>query len=386
MSRRLWKTKEIKVRIGIDARLGHKEGVGRHIGELIRSVSMIDSNNEYVVYVKPKAAEHFSGREWQRSNIRWVALKGSSFLVEEQIDLIRAIYRDKLDLFHATFDYGIPLMAPCKRVLTVHDAYFEPNGFFRSNWTRRYYQFMTRFGIRKAEAVITVSHFVKEKILTFNPGMRRSEEKIQVVYNGVGEEFNTAVPHSFPLLEKYGIERYLLYLGALAEHKNIFGLLEGYGQLVRQYPDAPPLVVGGKANPNLADPKQFVERHGIEKKVLFLGHVPNRMLPALYRGAALFLFPSLHEGFGIPVLEAMACGTPVVTSNLAAMPEVAGEAALLVNPSRPDEIQSAIARVLFEDALRKELSERGIIRAKAFSWKKMGTEVLDIYKKVYEKN
>jgi len=205
------------VRIGIDARLGHKEGVGRHIGELIRWAATLRPDHEYVVYVKSKGAESFT-KELQRPNIRWVFLKGTSFLAGEQIDLVRAIYREKLDLFHATFDYGLPLIAPCRQLLTVHDAYFGPKTYFRSKWTRRYYQFMTRRGIRKADAVITVSQFVKEKIFHFNPGMKPIEGKVQVVHNGVGEEFNTAIPRSFPLLEKYGIERYLLYVGALTEH------------------------------------------------------------------------------------------------------------------------------------------------------------------------
>jgi glycosyltransferase involved in cell wall biosynthesis len=374
------------VRIGIDARLGHKEGVGRHIGELIRWVATLDSSNEYVVYVKSKGSEDFVARELRRPNVRAVLLKGTSFLAGEQIDLIRAIRREKLDLFHATFDYGIPLAAPCKRVLTVHDAWFEQKTYFRSKWTRRYYRFMTRLGLRKAEAVIAVSQFVKEKILHFCPDMKRSEAKMTVVHNGVGEAFNTALPRSFPLLEKYGVEEYLLYVGALTEHKNLFGLLEGYARLVHQHASVPPLVIGGKANPHLTDPRQFVEKWGIEKKVLFLGHVPDEALPALYRGAALFVFPSLHEGFGIPILEAMACGTPVVTSNLAAMPEVAGEAALLVDPRRPEEIQSAMASILFKPGLGKTLSERGIRRAGAFSWKKMATQVLEVYKEVYEKN
>jgi glycosyltransferase involved in cell wall biosynthesis len=373
------------VRIGIDARLGHKEGVGRHIGELIRWVATLHPNDEYVVYVKSKAADSFTAK-LQRPNIRWVFLKGTSFLAGEQIDLVRALYRDKLDLFHATFDYGLPLAAPCKQVLTVHDAYFGPKTYFRSKWTRRYYQFMTRRGIRKAEAVITVSDFVKEKILNFYPEMKEHEAKIQVVHNGVGEEFNTASPRSFPLLEKYGIERYLLYVGALTEHKNLFGLLEGYSDLVRRHPDVPPLVIGGKPNPNLADPKPFIEKRGIEKKVLFLGYVPAEALPALYRSALLFVFPSLHEGFGIPILEAMACGTPVVTSTVAAMPEVAGDAALLVDPARPEAIQAGMAKLLFDPRLRRDLAEKGLKRAKEFSWEAMARKTLQIYEKVHEEN
>lgn len=374
------------MRIGIDARLGHKEGVGRHIKELVRWAAAVDADNEYVVYIKAKAAEHFTGEAFRRPNLRWVHLKGDSFLAGEQIDLVRALYRDRLDLFHATFDYGIPIAAPCKQVLTVHDAWFGPQTYFRSDWTRRYYQFMTRLGLRRAEGVVAVSRFVKEKVLRFYPRIKLSKAKIRVIHNGVGEEFNTAFPSSFPLLERYGIEKYLLYVGALTEHKNIFGILEGYAELVRRYPAAPPLVIGGKANPNLADPRAFAEKRGIGKKVFFLGFVPEEALPALYRGAALFIFPSLHEGFGIPVLEAMACGTPVVTANVAAMPEVAGDAALLVNPNRPEEIQAAMASVLFEPGLGKGLAERGIARAKAFSWKKMTLEVLDVYRKVYEKN
>jgi glycosyltransferase involved in cell wall biosynthesis len=218
--------------------------------------------------------------------------------------------------------------------------------------------------------------------------MQGHENKIMVVYNGVGQEFNTScrLRGPSPLLEKYGVKKYLLYVGALTEHKNIFGVLKAYAQLCRQYPKIPPLVVAGKVNPNLADPIRFAVIQGIEKKVHFLGYVLDEELPALYRGAELFVFPSLHEGFGIPILEAMACGTPVITSAVAGMPEPAGDAALLVDPTRPGLIQDSMARILFDPVLRRSISERGIRRAKEFSWKKMAGRVLEVYREVYEEN
>lgn len=373
------------MRIGIDARLLYKEGIGRHIAEVLAGVSKLRPEHEYMVYVKSEGAGRSRWDLPRRPNVRLSYLPGAPFLLREQIALVRAMTRDRLDLFHATFDYGMPLRAPCKVILTVHDAWFGPQTHFRSSVRRIYYQTMTRRGLRLAARVLTVSEFVKNKILAYCGGAPSPAPKIRVVPNGVGEEFHPAAgPRTIPpLVRKHGIDRYLLYVGALATHKNFRGLLEGYALLRRKLPAPPRLVVAGQRNPGLSDPARIVRAYGLDGAVLLPGYVPDAELPALYRGAEAFVFPSLHEGFGLPVVEAMACGTPVLSSNVGAIPEVARDAALLVDPADPAAIQEGLAKILTDQALRNALIERGLIRVKEFSWRKIAEEICGVYETVH---
>jgi len=374
------------MRIGIDARLGHRQGVGRVIAEIIDGVSVLAPQHEYVVFVKAGKSDALIQRLKVRENIRWIEVSGIPFRLREHVEMIRSLRREALDLYHVTYDFGTPLHLPCKMILTVHDAWFERETFFRSDWTRRYFQAMTRRGLKRAGRVVAVSHFVREKILHHCPWMRKDEGKIRVVHNGVGEEFSPASVRPAPLWETWGVDRYILYLGVLAKNKNIFRLLEAYAELVRRQPQSPPLVLGGKREPSLADPIPVAQRLGIGQRVHFLGYVPQEALPDLYRGAELFVLPSLHEGFGIPVLEAMASGIPVVASRISAIPEVAAEAAVLVDPTRPEEIARGMERVLLDSRLREGLVARGIERARHFSWKKGAQQVLSLYRELHEED
>ncbi len=367
------------LRIGIDARLGHRHGVGRYITEVIAGVAACGSRHEYVVLVKPEAVDTLRRRVGDPPNIRWVPVPGAPFRLTEQVELVRALRRERLDLLHVMFDYGMPIVPPCPFVLTVHDAWFESRTFFRSEWTRRYFQFMTRRGIRRAARVMTVSGFVRRKILDHCPWVRPEEAKIRVVPNGVGAEFTPGPARPPACLASRGVSAYLLYVGVLARNKNVVGLLEAYAKLVSRRPDAPPLVLGGARDPSFPDPAALAERLAIRPRVHVLGYVPEAELADLYRGASLFAFPSLHEGFGIPVLEAMACGVPVVASNTTAIPEVAGDAAVLVDPEKPEAIAAAMARVLDDAELRRLLIERGIRRSRALSWPRTARQVADIY-------
>lgn len=368
------------LRIGIDARLGHRQGVGRHIAELIGGVSSLAPSNEYIVYVKPHAAETFVDRFRGRGNLRWVSVPGTPFRPGEHVAMGRALRRDRLDLLHVTFDYGTPLWAPCPLILTVHDAWFEAETFFRSGWTRRYFQTMTRLGLKRARRIVTVSQFVKDKVVAYHPWLAEDEGRIRVCHNGVGTEFTPGLSRRPPLLNILGGEDYLLYVGVLARNKNIIGLLEAYAALVARRPNVPPLILGGKRDPHHPDPQIIADRLGLGRRAHFVGFVPDAVLPDVYRGARLLVFPSLHEGFGIPVLEAMACGVPVVTSKTTALPEVAGDAAMLVDPGRPEAIAAGMEAVLFDEALRGRLIDRGLRRAKRFSWEQMARDVLAVYR------
>lgn len=376
------------MRIGIDGRLGHKEGLGRHLFELVENISILTPDNQYILYFNSLHTNYYTQHAPRRQNIQWRFIEGTPFKLREHINLAIAIRQDQLDLYHATFEFGSPIGINTKLVLTIHDAYFLPPsrslGYFRSFSTYLYYQIMTWYGIIKAEHIITVSNYVREKVVRHNRLFNHYRNKISFIHNGVGKEFTTADADlaAHPLLNKYGIKQYILYVGALTRHKNIFGLLAAYKVLCRLMPECPPLVIAGKPNKNLQDLTAFINNEGISEKVLFLGFVPNEELPGLFRGAEVFVFPSLHEGFGIPVLEAMASGTPVITSNTTALLEVADNAALLASPNSPEEIGHAMFKLCNDDELRLQLSQLGIARAQEFSWEKMARETLAIYQKI----
>lgn len=367
------------MRIGIDARLGLRSGVGRYTTELLDGVSVYAPEHRFVVFVKSRDLDMLAGLYKGRTNIEWVALSGAPFKPRENLELVWALIRAKIDMLHVTFDYGVPLWSSVPMVLTVHDAWFESETFFRSQWTKRYFQTMTRRGLHKATTIITVSNFVKNKILTYCPWMQSRSQDIHIIPNGVGEQFT---PHAGNFGEPQHLRHlkpYLLYVGVLARIKNIMGLLEAYAQLRRMMPAAPRLVLAGKRDPSFPDPLPRVRELGLESHVTFLGYVPDHALPDLYREASLFVFPSLHEGFGIPVVEAMASGIPVVASNRGGIPEVAGGAVRLVNPVVPQEIAAGMKEVLEDASLRRRMVEAGLLRAQQFSWKISARRTLDLY-------
>lgn len=376
------------MRIGIDGRLGHKEGIGRYLFELIKHIAELAPDHQYILYFNSEYLDYYTQHAPRRQNIEWRCIDGKPFKIKEHINLAKAINSDHLDFYHATFEYAAPLGVSTRLLLTVHDAYFLPpaqsKGYFRSFSTYLYYQVMIWYGIIKAKQVITVSNFVRNKIIQHSRLFNHYQNKISFVHNGVGKEFRLSASTNpvMPLINSHGISRYFLYVGALTNHKNIFGLLAGYGVLCRKLPDCPPLVIAGKPNKNLRDLTALIDREKIADKVLFLGFVPNEDLPALFQGAEVFVFPSLHEGFGIPILEAMACGAPVITSNTTSLLEVAGDAALLVDPEQPEEIGQAMFNLCQDADLRSQLAERGLKRAQTFSWAKMAQETLTIYQKM----
>ncbi len=370
------------MRIGIDARLGLRSGVGRYTTELLDGATAHAPEHAFVVFAKPRDIETLASLYKGRTNIEWMAVPGTPFRAQEHAAFVAALLRARLDLLHVTFDYGVPLWSSVPMVLTVHDAWFEADTFFRSRWTKLYFQTMTKRGIRKARRIITVSEFVKGKILTYCPWMRTRAPDILVVPNGVGEEFSPLTGMQQGPEQHRAQDPYILYVGVLATIKNLMGLLDAYAHLRRIMPDAPRLVVAGKRDRSFPDPLPRVRELGLDAHVTMPGYVPDQVLPELYRRAALFVLPSFHEGFGIPVVEAMASGVPVVASNRGGIPEVAAGAARLVNPSAPQEMAEGMKAVLCDPAESRRMVQAGLLRARQFSWKASARRTLDLYAQV----
>jgi glycosyltransferase involved in cell wall biosynthesis len=250
--------------------------------------------------------------------------------------------------------YNPPLSCPAPFVLTLHDLNHVEGRTTDSPMRRLYYAAFVKRACHRAAFVVTVSEFSRQRILNWS---RISPERVVNVGNGVGEEFT---PKGASFLLPFP---YVLCVSNRKPHKNELRQVEAF---VRSGLDSQiRLVFTGESAPEI---QQLIERHNIQHRVCFLGKVSEERLPSLYRGARALLFTSLYEGFGLPVVEAMACGTPVVTSNTTSLPEVAGDAALLVDPTSVEQISFALDRVLTEKELRCNLTDRGLKRAAQFTW------------------
>jgi glycosyltransferase involved in cell wall biosynthesis len=276
----------------------------------------------------------------------------------------------------------LPLVHPRRSVATIHDLgyYYYPAAHTR--FQNLYLRWSTRYNARNALRLVVDSEATRRDLIRL---CGVPPAKIVVIYPGRDESL---VPVTDPALlagvrARYGLaERYLLYVGTLHPRKNLARLVEAFAAAAREMEPAPQLVLAGKKGWLYDDLFARVRRLGLEERVLFPGYVPPEELPALLSGATAFLFPSLYEGFGFPVLEAMACGTPVICSRAASLPEVAGEAALLVDPLDTAGLAEAIRQVVADEDLRRRLVERGHQQVTRFSWSRCARQVLDVLEEV----
>lgn len=280
--------------------------------------------------------------------------------------------------------YNAPVLFPGKLIVTVHDVCHLAMRQFFPGILKSFYStvFLGRV-LNKAKHIITVSQFSKNEIIRF---FKIRQEKISVVYNGVNPRFRP-IPSEQTKGGQKRLElpgEYMLFVGNIKPHKNIIGVLSGYKLALEREQDLPPLVILGnniKMMELIPEIRIFLEDPAFQNRIIFTGYLPKEDLPAIYTRAMLFLFPSLYEGFGLPVLEAMACGTPVITSDTTSLPEVAGDAALLVNPESHQDISESILRLCSDNKLRDELIEKGLKQAGSFSWTKSAEQHLGIYKR-----
>jgi glycosyltransferase involved in cell wall biosynthesis len=372
------------MKIGIDARMYSSgfTGIGRYTFELIRNLAKLDQENEFVIFLNSPEFENFRP---PASNFRKVKVNASHYSLREQTAFLRILNKEKLDLVHFTH-FNSPLLYRGKYVTTIHDLTlsFFP-GKKMNDWLHRAaYNLVLKKGVKKAAKIVAVSANTKKDLIEL---LKTPGEKIEVVWNGVGREFTPTVSTelSRKQLEKdFDIKKsYLLYTGVWRDHKNILGMLEAVAQLARDTSFDGELIITGKANPVYA-PEIFskVKALGLEKTVVFTGLVSDEDLRKLYQNARVFVFPSFYEGFGLPPLEAMSCGIPVVASNSSSIPEVCGGAAEFFDPKNISEMSEKIWKVWNDESVRKRLIERGEKRVMDFSWREMGEETLNVYREV----
>ena len=295
-----------------------------------------------------------------------------------------AIYQQakklKLDVLHDPTGAAPLALAATKKIVTIHDVipYVYPNTSTRLDWL--IYRYWLPLAVRRLDAVITDSQQSKADIAQYLP---LPMEKITVIPCAANRHYRPLdIVDVQPVLTRHGIAGpYILYVGSIAARKNLPRLLEAYAQ-VRQWSTHWRLVIVGARQWKSSPVYETVQRLNLGEHVYFTGYVEEADLPALYNGADLFVFPSLYEGFGLPVLEALACGTPVVTSKSSSLPEVAGDAALLVDPYNVEDIAHAMRRILADQALAQDLRARGLKRAAQFSWERTARETLAVYEQV----
>lgn len=367
-----------------------KHGMDMVALELIRNLQKIDTTNEYFIYVAPD--EDASCLE-ETSNFKIRVVNGGFYPKWEQSALLKAAEADKVDILHCTSNTA-PVYGKIPLVVTLHDIIYLEKSFYKiitgkgtayqrfGNVYRRY--FVPKV-VKQCKVLITVSEFEKNRIRDF---FGIDESKIKAVYNGVSEHFIKVVdPAELKRVkDKYKLpDQFFFHLGNTDPKKNTKGVLAAFSEFRKKTKLDIPLVMLDFERVELEKLVNEIGDPEIINHIFLTGYVINTDLPAIYSQCKVFLYPSLRESFGIPILEAMACGVPVITANTSSMPEVSGDAAYFVNPFNYSEITDGIVNILNDNKLRDHLIEKGFKRAKQFSWKSMAESVLNIYNDLYQK-
>ena len=353
-------------------------GIGRYVYELISNLVKLDRKHEYVVFMNAAEYKQF---EPTSKRISKVLVHAKHYSLAEQLGFWRAISRQKLDVMHFTH-FNSPILYRGKSVVTIHDLTlsFFPGKKMNSAFYRFAYNVVLRNSVRHANRVIAVSQNTKKDLME---ELGTASSKVEVVYEGVNENFSPKFKAEDVenLKRKYGITRdYMLYTGVWRSHKNLVNLIRALKMLQGDEGFEPLLVITGEEDPYYPEVKRTVMELGLEHQVIYTGLVSEEELVSLYQGAHLYVFPSLYEGFGLPPLEAMRCGVPVVASKSSCIPEVCGEDnAVYFDPYDPEDLANALRKTWMDVPLRETLRANGLKHSRRFSWEKMAEETLKIY-------
>lgn len=375
-----------KKRIGIQAFLWgeagtyRQSGVSSYIRHLVQGLAGIPLPGEALVYLPfPEALEAFPTVPHLQARVSLPLRRPTARILWEHLAFPWYLWKDRVHLLHATMNVA-PLWTPCPVVVTVMDLVFWRYPQVHPWGRRLYLGLLTRISVRRARAVIAISEYTRREVemLLHVPAGR-----IRVIYPGVDADFRPLPPEEVEdFRRRRGLpERYFLYVGNLEPRKNLLRLVQAYARL---RPSGVPLILAGARGWGYAELFQEVEALGLADRVLFPGFIPREELPLWYNGAEAFFYPSLYEGFGLPPLEAMACGTPVVVSTAASLPEVVGTAGLQVAAEDVEAMAETMRRLLEEPELRAELGRRGLAQARNFRWEKMARETADLYRQLLE--
>lgn len=367
------------MRIAIDIRKFDDFGIGTYVRNLVHWLAKLDRETEYVLVCRPQDCERV---EQLGPNFRPIPDRSANYSVAEQLTVPFDLARAQPDLFHAPH-YVLPALTPCRSIVTIHDCiHLMFPEYLPGRLAHVYAQVSFWIAANRSARVLTVSEASKRDILRFFP---IPSEKVDVIYNAIDDRFSEP-PDPVQLdrvRERYQLhDRFLLYSGNVKPHKNVERVIDAFARLRSDGAADIKLLITGSEISRYATIRRAVHRYNLHKHVRFLGFLTADTLAALYHLADAFVFPSLYEGFGLPPLEAMACGTPVLTSNVSSLPEVVGDAALLVDPRDPDAIAHGMHQILTDEPTRERLIARGRHRAASFSWETSVQRVLQIYREV----
>lgn len=367
------------MRIGIEAQRIFREkkhGMDIFALQLIKTLQQTDSENEYFIFVKPGPDRCLESTD----NFHIVELPGLTYFDWEQIVLPIAIRKYDLHLLHCTSNTA-PIFAGVPTVITLHDIIYlfggMPKGTLYQKLGYFYRKYVVPFVAHKTSRLVTVSEFEKRVIEEKLGG-----EKLEVVYNGVNERFFTNSQTSVLALP----EQYFFFLGNQAEKKNMKNMLLAFNDYCKKTANPIPLVIAETNEKQLQKILEQLSIGTVRQHIQLIGYIVQDELPGIYSGATVFVYPSLRESFGIPILEAMASGTPVITSTYSSMPEVAGDAACLVASADHMELSTSLSSLAQNKEARQEMSTKGLDRAQGFKWSVAARRYAAIYEEVVVDN
>jgi glycosyltransferase involved in cell wall biosynthesis len=357
------------VKIAIDVRKWQDYGIGTYVRNLVRHLARIDTANTYFLFCHP--ADEPTLRDLSENFVP-VIDASAKYGLREHFSIPLKLRRLGAELLHSPH-YVRPLLCTVPSVVTVHDCiHLLFPQYLPSRLAHYYARFVMGSAIAHSALVYTVSQASRADILRFYPGT--NPEKVVVVPNAIDAELlvDPGEEERERVRERYQLRgRFVLFAGNVKPHKNLERLIRAFAAVRAQAGRGDlRLVLIGDDVSRYSSLRRTVEEAGVRPDVRFFGFVPHRTLAALYRMASVFAFPSLYEGFGLPPLEAMACGTPVLTTRLSSLPEVVGDGALLVDPYDEDAIAGGLARLIDDEDLRQSLAAKGLARAATFSWER----------------
>jgi len=361
--------------IVLDARMHSHTGIGRYITVLLRNLKSVNEARSYVISII------VNDEILEIHGFHKIKITSKPFSVKEQVELPFKIMRKHVDLVHSP-QFNIPLLSRAAQVTTIHDcAYDRFPEEYPNRVAKGYYRFMFPIALRKSKRIIAISESTKRDLIEL---YKISPEKISVIYQGVDSRFYQDMSNEKNSMLKplYVDGDFALFVGLTRPRKNVDRLVRAFAKVLPSLKTGAKLVLAGKIDTRFLDVRRLAERLNISDSVVQLGFVSEDQLLALYKTACCFVFPSLYEGFGLPVLEAMAAGTPVITSRVSSLPEVAGDAALLVNPYNVDEIAEAMYKLFTDASFRDKLRQKGKERSKQFTWRKCAQKTLKVYEEV----
>lgn len=367
--------------IGIDARFVAKgRGLGEFSRQLIYGLAELDLDHRYYIYTTKKAEHKLAGLP-ERFHLRWVV---PEYVTAEQVHMPWLMHHDRLDLLHAVNNTA-PLWVNLPVILTIHDMMFSaksqiipPSASMYQRLGRMYYDVISQQVAPKARRVVTDSVYSQQDVCRI---LNLDQQQVAVIYGGVGREFQpSTVDQQQQIRSQYGLpEQYLFALGAVDPRKQTGFLVEQFLTFARSQ-DTIDLVISGM-QPDQSEPlKQQAIAAGLGHRIHFVGFVPVADLVQLIAAAKVFVFPSLYEGFGLPVLQAMACGVPVISSNTSSLPEVGGPAVYYIDPTDGPGMVEAMRQVISDTRLHQQLATAGLQRAASFTWKETARHYVELYR------